>query len=207
MIRLRLLIALAPSLLSWPRLSRVKAHSFIEPPNFRTELVYTDNHVYTIGDNITLRWETPNQAYSVTLWQQNLTERSANRGQAVFCECQRSRLPLISPILTSVGDQPKPSVPITPLPLLGQLIFNPSNLTTPTYTTLSLQLSRRRTVCIPLYPIISTSHWRTSHRHRVPLSPRQPLQHHHHRVLPTTPRRPHFRSLCLHTVRATTHFP
>jgi hypothetical protein len=105
------------------------------------------------------------------------------------------------------GDQPKLPVPIISLLSSGQRIFSHSMLTTPTYIFLFLQPSPMKTKTIPLCLITSTSHSRTSRGHRVPLSPQQHLRHQHHRVLPATPRRRHPRSLCLHMVRVTTHFP
>lgn len=74
----------------WAILVQVDAQSsprgFIEPPGFAEHLVFDDNHVFTLGDDVDLRWKIDQDAYSVVLWQQNLTRADAVKGQTVYCK-------------------------------------------------------------------------------------------------------------------------
>ncbi len=59
---------------------------FVVPPDLGANLLFATNDVYTLGDQLDVRWVTDKETYSIVLWQQSLTQASALTGLAVYCK-------------------------------------------------------------------------------------------------------------------------
>lgn len=56
--------------------SVLSANVFFNPPASGQNSYHADNHVYSLGDNINIRWETDFEAMDLILWQQSNSSES-----------------------------------------------------------------------------------------------------------------------------------